>query len=100
MMKGKKKTTYQDPTLDMHNSTSPPCATLYHDHQQRRGTKYATPNMLHIDYFELKSYLRNSLKKHQDFPGGLVDKNPPAKAGDTGSIPGWGRFHMPRSSQA
>ena len=30
-----------------------------------------------------------------DFPGGSVDKNPPASAGDTGSIPGPGRFHMP-----
>ena len=28
-----------------------------------------------------------------DFPGGPVDKNLPAKAGDTGSIPGLGRFH-------
>ena len=27
------------------------------------------------------------------FPGGSVVKNPPASAGDTGSIPGWGRFH-------
>ena len=26
------------------------------------------------------------------FPGGSVVKNPPANAGDTGSIPGWGRF--------
>ena len=24
-------------------------------------------------------------------PGGSVVKNPPANAGDTGSIPGWGR---------
>ena len=29
-----------------------------------------------------------------DFPGGTVDKNPAANAGDTGSIPGQGRFHM------
>ena len=29
-----------------------------------------------------------------DFPGGLVVKNPPANAGDMGSIPGPGRFHM------
>ena len=28
----------------------------------------------------------------EGFPGGSVVKNPPAKAGDTGSIPGWGRF--------
>ena len=25
------------------------------------------------------------------FPGGLVEKNPPANAGDSGSILGWGR---------
>ena len=31
--------------------------------------------------------------KRQDFPGGLVVKNPPASAGDTGLIPGLGRFH-------
>ena len=34
-----------------------------------------------------------------DFPGGTVVKDPPANAGDTGSIPGVpGRSHMPRSS--
>ena len=32
------------------------------------------------------------------FPGGAVDKNLPADAGDTGSIPGPGRSHMPRSN--
>ena len=34
----------------------------------------------------------------QDFPGGAVVKNPPANAGDTGSSPGPGRSHMPRSN--
>ncbi|KAJ8791069.1 hypothetical protein J1605_020870 [Eschrichtius robustus] len=29
-----------------------------------------------------------------------VDKNPPANAGDTGSSPGPGRCHMPRSNEA
>ena len=33
-----------------------------------------------------------------DFPGGTVDKNPAANAGDMGSIPGPGGFHMPSSS--
>ena len=33
----------------------------------------------------------------ESFPGGAVVKNPPANAGDTGSIPGLGRSHMPRS---
>ena len=32
------------------------------------------------------------------FPGGAVVKNPPANAGDTGSRPGPGRSHMPRSN--
>ena len=32
------------------------------------------------------------------FPGGAVVKNPPASAGDTGSSPGPGRSHMPRSN--
>ena len=35
-----------------------------------------------------------------DFPGGPVVKNPFTNAGDSGSIPGPGRFHMPRSSRA
>ena len=30
----------------------------------------------------------------RDFPGGEVDRNPPANTGDTGSIPGPGRFYM------
>ena len=30
----------------------------------------------------------------QDFPSGAVDKNPPASAGDMGSVSGQGRFHM------
>ena len=32
-----------------------------------------------------------------DFPGGLVVKNPPANAGDMGSIPGLWSFHMLQS---
>ena len=32
------------------------------------------------------------------FPGGAVVKNPPANAGDTGSSPGPGGSHVPRSN--
>ena len=32
----------------------------------------------------------------EDFPGGPVVENPPASAGDMGSIPGPGRLHMPQ----
>ena len=35
-----------------------------------------------------------------EFPGGAVVKNPPANAGDMGSIPGPGRSHMPQSNKA
>ena len=34
------------------------------------------------------------------FPGGAVVENLPAHAGDTGSSPGLGRSHMPRSNWA
>ena len=36
-------------------------------------------------------------EKVQGFPGGAVVENLPANAGDTGSSPGLGRSHMPRS---
>ena len=39
-----------------------------------------------------------SSKKEGNFPGGAVDKNLPANAGDTGSVPRLGGFHMPRSN--
>ena len=37
----------------------------------------------------------NSQREVRDFAGGPVVKNPPATAGDMGSISGPGRFHMP-----
>ena len=38
--------------------------------------------------------------KNQGFPGGAVVENLPANAGHTGSSPGLGRSHMPRSNWA
>ena len=40
------------------------------------------------------------LEDVQGFPGGAVVENLPANAGDTGSNPGLGRSHMPRSNWA
>ena len=42
----------------------------------------------------------NSVNKTntRGFPGGAMVKNLPASAGDTGSSPGPGRSHMPRSN--
>ena len=45
-----------------------------------------------------KTLLPWAIFKNWGFPGGSVVKNPPASAGDTGSIPGLGRFHMPWSN--
>ena len=39
-------------------------------------------------------------KRNRGFPGGAVVANPPANAGHTGSSPGLGRSHMPRSNWA
>jgi len=36
--------------------------------------------------------------QEEDFPGSIVDKNPPANAGNSSSIPGPGRSHMLQSS--
>ena len=36
--------------------------------------------------------------RNRGFPGGAVVESLPAGAGDTGSSPGLGRSHMPRSS--
>ena len=40
----------------------------------------------------------SELKSSEGFPGGAVVENLPANAGDTGSSPGPGRSHMPRSN--
>ena len=37
-------------------------------------------------------------ERFQGFPGGAVVENLPANAGDTGSSPGLGGSHMPRSN--
>ena len=51
---------------------------------------------------ELHLSFGNCSKKSQrkGFPGGAVVESLPANAGDTGSSPGLGRSHMPRSSWA
>ena len=45
-------------------------------------------------------YKATIIKTVWDFPGSTVVKNLPANAGDTGSSPGRGRSHMPRSNSA
>ena len=47
-----------------------------------------------------KRLILNPCNLMGDFPGGTGVKNPSANAGDTGSIPGPGRSHVPRSNWA
>ena len=51
-------------------------------------------------YLPDKETKRREKKKDSelDFPGGAVDKNPPANSGDRGLTPGPGRYLMPPSS--
>ena len=51
-----------------------------------------------LDY--LSTYFIPTLKSFLGFPGGAAVENLPANAGDTGSSPGLGRSHMPRSKWA
>ena len=44
---------------------------------------------------EMQNKKKNTLL---GFPGGSVDKNPPASEGDTGLIPGLVGSHMPRGN--
>ena len=43
-------------------------------------------------------YFTTIKKKAQDLPIGIVDKNLPANAVDTSSVPGLGKSHMPQSN--
>ena len=58
------------------------------------------PRHIYIKLSKIK-YKEKILKAaRKGFPGGAVVENLPANAGDTGSSPGLGRSHMPRSNWA
>ena len=56
--------------------------------QRRFSTRAANPH----------SVAEDAKRGTWGFPGGAVVENLPANAGDTGSSPGLGRSHMPRSN--
>ena len=64
---------------------------------KKKTTLLCSLKMLRITII---SYLINVYQEYYfwGFPGGTVVKNLPANAGDTGSIPGPGRSHMPQSN--
>ena len=53
-------------------------------------------NTLQYCLDQADSFICQRLRRN--FPGGAVDESSPTNAGDTGLIPGLGRFHMPLGS--
>ena len=66
-------------------------------------TKFSAQKMTidpHKDISRMKFWWKGWKRRElEHFPGGTMDKNPPANAGDTGLSPGLGRFHMPRATK-
>ena len=61
----------------------------------------ATIQRVHFKSLQTGTFLKfNQSSIFGGFPGGAVVENPPDNAGDTGSSPGLGRSHMPRSNSA
>ena len=56
----------------------------------------------HEKMLNITNHQGNENQNHNErgFPGGAVVENLPANAGDTGSSPGLGRSHIPRSNWA
>ena len=64
----------------------------------RKDSGNPTGQALSLQYLKVAQGFVLKKTQPRDFPGGAVVKNPPANAGDTGSIPGSGRSHMPQSN--
>ena len=58
------------------------------------------PALIELTWSLGKPAMTQLKKQPRDFPGGPVVRNPSANAGDTGSIPGPGRSHMPLGNKA
>ena len=51
----------------------------------------AQQNISRLEHLEERLRVRKVAWEPKDFPGGAVEKNLPARAGDAGSAPRWGR---------
>ena len=82
--------------------------SLLYNQYKRQNQEISTDSILLPIYIDLtpispSNVLYGKRKKinkkgPRGFPGGAVVKNLPANAGDTGSSPGLGGSHMPRSN--
>ena len=72
------------------------CLSVKQNIWDRAGTRIQISWLLvYCSIHDICLLLKKSLS---GFPGGAVVENLPANAEDTGSSPGLGRFHMPRSN--
>ena len=88
--------------------SEPPCTLELLGGPEEEGEKESL--LITCSYLSIHSFIHSTPKGLEEkqtekqklpflgFPGGAVVKNPPANAGDTGSSPGPGRSHMPRSN--
>ena len=51
-----------------------------------------------LSFLHSRVYTKQQKKNVRNFPGGPVIRNLPANSGDTGSIPGPGRVHVPQGN--
>ena len=80
--------------LQHHFLPNPPSISIPQPHQTICQVGQAVINL------SLECLSLPWLKLTQGFPHGAVVENPPANAGETGSSPGPGGSHMPRSNEA
>ena len=77
-----------------------PCSQVETEAREARRLP-RSHSSFHCTAATLLSQLFNNSIFNRDFPGGgPVDKNLPPNAGDSGSIPGPGRSHLPCSNRA
>lgn len=71
---------------------------------ERKGLRHCLRHGVYsgelLQGFEQKDDLILNTKILEGLPGASVVKKPPAKAGETGSIPDLGRPHLPRDNEA
>ena len=90
-----------EPTLHIHSSV-----VAEETHRVHRVTVYMwlmwlwRARLFYLWFSGSKGWFLPFKNGFWGFPGGAVVENPPANAGDTGSSPGPGRSHMPRSNWA
>ena len=76
------------------------CHTEWSKSERGKQTSYINAYMRNLEKWYRWTGVQGRNRDRGGLPGGAVVENLPANAGDTGSSPGLGRSHMPRSNWA